>query len=89
MDTGETPVDDLPAPGTGPFARHELVRVLLQSLRDLGLQETARALQRESHIDLEAPVIAAFRTAVLRGDWEAAEHELGPVSYTHLRAHET
>ncbi|KAI3626096.1 hypothetical protein CBS9595_001457 [Malassezia furfur] len=77
MDTGEPLVGDFPAPGTGPFARHELVRVLLQSLRDLGLQETARALQHESHVDLEAPVIAAFRTAVLRGNWDAAEHELG------------
>ncbi|WFC98325.1 hypothetical protein MYAM1_001051 [Malassezia yamatoensis] len=58
-----------------PFERQELVRVLLQSLHNLGLDESYEALRRETQVDVESLVIAQFRDAVLRGDWkDAGEH---------------
>lgn len=53
--------------------REEVTRILLQSLSDLGYRGSAEQLSRESGYELEIPSVAAFRTAVLRGEWEEAE----------------
>jgi hypothetical protein len=53
--------------------REEVTRILIQSLTDLGYQTSARALSRESGFDLEGPTVAAFRSAVLQGEWAEAE----------------
>lgn len=70
------PIERRPAQGSGPFSRQELIRVLQQSLQDLGLEESFRTLQQESRVNLEAPIVAEFRAAVLEGRWETAEAEL-------------
>lgn len=62
--------------GCGPFDRQDFIRVLAQSLRDLGLTESFQALHRESQVQLEAPVICEFRQAVLHGQWDLAESKL-------------
>ncbi|KDN53451.1 WD40 repeat-like protein [Tilletiaria anomala UBC 951] len=54
----------------------EFVRLTLQSLRDLGLESAAKALEQESGVTLEHPSINAFRGAVLTGDWRNAERLL-------------
>ncbi|KAJ3299274.1 WD repeat-containing protein 26 [Borealophlyctis nickersoniae] len=54
----------------------ELVRLMVQSLQDLGLRESAETLQRESGHQLESPTVSKFRRGVLTGDWEAVEHLL-------------
>ena len=56
--------------------RSSLVRILAQSLQSLGYDDAAAALQRESGVDLEARSVARFRTAVLRGQWDAARAAL-------------
>jgi WD repeat-containing protein 26 len=53
--------------------REEVARVLIQSLTDLGYHSSARALSKESGFELEGPTVAAFRNAVLQGEWPEAE----------------
>ncbi|KAI8914971.1 WD40-repeat-containing domain protein [Powellomyces hirtus] len=49
----------------------ELVRLMVQSLQDMGLSESAQMLQRESGHSLESPIVSDFRAGVLAGNWEA------------------
>jgi len=51
----------------------EVVRLVTQALRDLGYENAANMLVQESGHDLESPSVAAFRNAVLNGEWPEAE----------------
>lgn len=53
--------------------REEVTRILIQSLMDLGYTGAAGILSHESGYELESPSVAAFRNAVLQGEWEEAE----------------
>lgn len=53
--------------------REEVARILIQALSDLGYQESAKTLTKESGFELEGPTVAAFRQSVLSGDWTEAE----------------
>lgn len=53
--------------------REEVTRILIQSLYDLGYSGAAATLSRESGYELESPAVAAFRSAVLGGQWTEAE----------------
>jgi hypothetical protein len=53
--------------------REEVARILIQSLTDLGYHQSARTLSKESGFELEGPEVAAFRHAVLHGEWADAE----------------
>ena len=53
--------------------REEVTRLLIQGLADLGYHGAAGTLSRESGFELEGPTVAAFRNAVLQGDWTEAE----------------
>jgi hypothetical protein len=70
---------------SSPFFGHdreEVTRILIQSLSDLGYADAAGTLVKESGFTLEGPTVAAFRTAVLAGDWAEAEELLfGTGSY--------
>jgi len=60
----------------------EITRIIIQSLTDLGYQHAADTLVKESGYTLEGPTVAAFRSAVLNGDWAEAEELLfGTTSY--------
>lgn len=64
---------------TSPFYGHdreEVTRLILQSLSDLGYASTAKLLSAESGYELEIPSVAAFRRAVLGGEFERAEELL-------------
>ncbi len=50
-----------------------MTRILIQSLNDLGYNGAASTLSRESGYELESPAVAAFRIAVLQGEWAEAE----------------
>ena len=56
--------------------REEVTRILIQSLTDLGYNGAAAALSQESGYELESPAVAAFRHAVLQGEWAEAEELL-------------
>ncbi|MCJ1285882.1 hypothetical protein MMC26_005224 [Xylographa opegraphella] len=53
--------------------REEVARLLIQGLNDLGYSETAYKLVQESGYELESPSVAAFRHAILNGEWSEAE----------------
>ncbi|ROT43710.1 WD repeat-containing protein [Sodiomyces alkalinus F11] len=53
--------------------REEVTRLLIQTLADMGFEEAAESVRRESGCELENPTVAAFRNSVLRGAWEDAE----------------
>lgn len=56
--------------------REEVTRILLQALMDMGYTGAAGVLGQESGFELESPSVAAFRNAVLEGEWAEAEELL-------------
>jgi hypothetical protein len=50
-----------------------MTRLLMQALSDMGYQEAAESVSKDSGIELEHPTVAAFRAAVLDGGWHRAE----------------
>lgn len=53
--------------------REEVTRLLIQGLGDLGYHSAANRLSQESGYEVESPAVAAFRNAVLQGQWPEAE----------------
>ena len=53
--------------------REEVTRILIQGLLDLGYNGAATTLSQESGFELETPAVAAFRHAILEGQWTEAE----------------
>lgn len=53
--------------------REEVTRLIIQGLADLGYQASADRLSQESGFEVESPTVAAFRYAVLQGNWLEAE----------------
>lgn len=45
----------------------------MQTLSDLGYSHAAKLLSDESGFALEIPTVAAFKNAVLQGEWDEAE----------------
>ncbi|KAK2861326.1 hypothetical protein FQN49_004319 [Arthroderma sp. PD_2] len=56
--------------------REEVTRILIQSLYELGYHQAASTLTSESRYELESPGVAAFRAAILEGNWNEAERIL-------------
>ncbi|KAG5643231.1 hypothetical protein DXG03_001315 [Asterophora parasitica] len=56
--------------------REEFVRLVIQSLRDVGYIESAATLEAESGYVMEAPEVSDFRECVLEGSWKKAEAAL-------------
>lgn len=54
-------------------SREEVSRLLIQALNDLGYKNSSETLVRESGYELESSSVAAFRHAILAGDWAEAE----------------
>ena len=53
--------------------REEVARLLIQGLVDLGYASSATTLSQESGYAVESPTVAAFRRAILQGEWSEAE----------------
>ena len=77
--------------------REEVTRLLIQGLGDLGYPGAAERLCHESGYEVETPIVAAFRDAVLQGEWSEAESFLfglnpsndgGGVSISNGHSHE-
>ncbi|KAI0672732.1 WD40 repeat-like protein [Trametes maxima] len=56
--------------------REEFVRLIIQSLRDVGYMESAATLEAESGYIMETPEVAEFRRCILGASWESAETAL-------------
>ncbi|GJJ12550.1 hypothetical protein Clacol_006793 [Clathrus columnatus] len=52
--------------------REEFIRLVMQSLRDIGYVESANVLEAESGYRLESNLVATFRESVLDGRWDEA-----------------
>ncbi|EZF26585.1 hypothetical protein H112_01335 [Trichophyton rubrum D6] len=72
MSNGSSPL----SPTYRGHDREEVTRILIQSLYELGYHQAASTLSAESKYELESPGVAAFRTAILGGDWNEAERIL-------------
>ncbi|RKP06894.1 WD40-repeat-containing domain protein [Thamnocephalis sphaerospora] len=85
---GSSGVSTQTAVTPGGFRREELVRLMLQSLQELGYSGTAQLLETESGFCAEDAVAAQFRQCVMSGDWDHAEQLLPAVDYdmAHARA---
>ncbi|KAJ1796825.1 hypothetical protein LPJ59_003510 [Coemansia sp. RSA 2399] len=58
------------------FSEEQVVRLMLQELRDRGFADTFELLQRESGHTLEDEAIAHFRANVLAGKWADVEESI-------------
>ncbi|KAJ7087763.1 WD40 repeat-like protein [Mycena epipterygia] len=56
--------------------REEFVRLVIQSLRDVGYIESAATLEAESGYAMETPEVADFRRFILEARWSKAENAL-------------
>ncbi|KAI0306418.1 WD40 repeat-like protein [Multifurca ochricompacta] len=56
--------------------REEYIRLVIQSLRDIGYIESAATLEAESGYVMETSRVAEFRRCILEGTWNEAEHAL-------------
>lgn len=65
-----------PKPAYFGHDREEVTRILIQALSDLGYNGAAGTLSQESGYELESPSVAAFRNAVMQGEWAEAEELL-------------
>lgn len=54
----------------------DIVRLMGQHLRSIGLKRTADLLMQESGCNLEHPAATKFRQHVLSGEWPKADHDL-------------
>ncbi|XP_058124835.1 WD repeat-containing protein 26 homolog [Anopheles ziemanni] len=54
----------------------DIVRLIGQHLKDIGLERSAEMLMQESGCCLEHPAATKFRIHVLSGDWTKADHDL-------------
>ncbi|XP_053674509.1 WD repeat-containing protein 26 homolog [Anopheles nili] len=54
----------------------DIVRLIGQHLKDIGLERSAEMLMQESGCCLEHPAATKFRVHVLSGDWNKADHDL-------------
>ena len=64
---------------SGRVRRDELVRLIVQCVRELGYEESSRALEAESGVLLHSAEVGAFRDNVLQGNWEAIRETLPPL----------
>lgn len=53
--------------------RNEVTRLITQAMYDMGYSNVAKHLEQESGLSIEVPSVAAFRKAVLNGEWDQAE----------------
>ncbi|KAI0332631.1 WD40 repeat-like protein [Cubamyces sp. BRFM 1775] len=62
--------------------REEFVRLVIQSLRDVGYMESAATLEAESGYIMETPEVAEFRRCILDASWDSAEAALARLGVT-------
>lgn len=60
--------------------REEYIRLIIQSLRDIGYIESAATLEAESGYVMETSRVAEFRRCILEGSWNEAESALEHLS---------
>ncbi|KAI5745357.1 hypothetical protein M8J76_010397 [Diaphorina citri] len=74
---------EVPAPAVKTMTRtdEDIVRLIGQYLRTIGLDRTADLLMQESGCKLDHPSAAKFRQHIMDGDWSKADHDLNDLEY--------
>ncbi|KAI0086137.1 WD40 repeat-like protein [Irpex rosettiformis] len=62
--------------------REEFIRLVIQSLRDVGYIESAATLEAESGYTMETSDVSRFRECILNGDWTAAGEVLSRLGFS-------
>ncbi|KAF5373710.1 hypothetical protein D9758_000745 [Tetrapyrgos nigripes] len=78
---GKTSITRVNLPGSSLYEdsnvdREEFVRLVLQSLRDVGYTQAAATLEAESGYSMESQEVAQFKQYILDGSWSKAEDSL-------------
>ena len=68
--------------------REEVTRILIQTLSDMGYTSAAESVCLESGFDLESPTVAAFRSAIVEGNWAEAEQLLSGATVSGERGYQ-
>ena len=68
----------IPQPMTDP-TEQDIVRLIGQHLRSLGMTRSVEMLMLESGCRLDHPAAAKFRQHIMNGEWSSAERDLGEV----------
>ncbi|KAH9833011.1 WD40 repeat-like protein [Rhodofomes roseus] len=81
LETQTTSITKVSLPGSTLYDdsyvdREEFVRLIIQSLRDVGYIESAATLEAESGYTMESPEVAEFRRCILDADWARANAAL-------------
>lgn len=63
----------------------ETVRLIIQSLSDMGYEGAVEALSKESGVKVESVQVEDFKSAVLEGDWTSAEASLRQLELSNPR----
>jgi WD repeat-containing protein 26 len=62
-----------PSSTSSHFKREEYIRLILQSLFELGYNDSAKLLEKESGFQFETKGIGELRESILEGKWDDAE----------------
>ncbi|EMR10228.1 hypothetical protein PNEG_01500 [Pneumocystis murina B123] len=59
-----------------PIEKEEIIRLILQTLKDFGYKSSVSHLEQESGFSVESTHVLQFRKSILTGDWKHAEELL-------------
>ncbi|KAL4463085.1 hypothetical protein ABPG74_007086 [Tetrahymena malaccensis] len=52
--------------------RSEMIRIMIQTMHNLGLSQSAETLQKESSINLDSDILHGFKQSILNAEWNKA-----------------
>ncbi|EAS01706.3 WD domain, G-beta repeat protein (macronuclear) [Tetrahymena thermophila SB210] len=52
--------------------RSEMIRIMIQTMHNLGLVQSAETLQKESSINLDSDILHGFKQSILNAEWNKA-----------------
>ncbi|ORX50115.1 WD40 repeat-like protein [Hesseltinella vesiculosa] len=80
---GESSNGHLPSSPPETFRKDELLRLIMQSLQDLGYDHVVDTLQQDTGIDLEPGSVHDFRQSILQGNFTLAETLINTLPLRH------
>lgn len=63
-----------------PFSQEELIRIMMQALKKMGMERTLKTLENESNVLMEIHQMDELRSAVLQGHWDQAITAFGQIA---------
>jgi len=67
---------------TENLRREEVLRLILQSLHEMGLSDSAAALEKESGVVLQDPSVVRLCEGIMSGEWTQVQSLLNEVSFS-------